>query len=236
MTKLNLPNFFEIGLLARIRKELIIYILILFGIWLLLFFFFPKIFPHLLFPYYKLLSEQTLIFISLEEALFVVLRASFYLALALTLPWLILRLYKAISSELYSYEKKLLLRLILLSFILATIGLGVGYFILTPLFLKIFLYFGQNFSNNLRISAFMFFTLKILLFSIILFQFPLFFALLIKEGIISIETYKKKRLYFLGAFYIISLIFTPQDLFSQLLLTIFFYLFFKLSFILARLL
>ncbi|MFN3921613.1 MAG: twin-arginine translocase subunit TatC [Caldimicrobium sp.] len=236
MTKLNLPNFFDIEILSRIRRELIFYLLFLFGSWMLIFFLFPRLFPYLLFPYFKLLSEKSLVFISLEEALFVVLRASFYIALALTLPLLIIRLYKAISSELYFYERKFLLRLILLSFSLGILGIFVGYFLFTPFFLKIFLYFGQNFLNNLRISAFLFFTLKIILFSVLIFQLPIFFALLIKEEIITKELYKKRRLYFLGVFYLLSLLFSPQDFFGQLLLTLFFFLFFKLSFLIAKLL
>lgn len=236
MSKLNLPNPFNIEILTRIRRELIFYLLFLFGSWMLMFFLFPKIFPYLLFPYFTLLSERSLVFISLEEALFVVLRASFYIALALTLPLLIVRLYKAISSELYFYERNFLFRLILLSISFGILGIFVGYFLFTPFILKIFLYFGQNFQNNLRISYFLFFTLKIILFSVLIFQLPIFFALLIREEVITEELYKKRRLYFLGVFYLLSLIFSPQDFLGQLLLTLFFFLFFKLSFFIAKLL
>ncbi len=236
MNKLNLPNFFEIGLLTRLRRELILYIIFLLLSWVLFFFLFPKIFPYLLFPYFSLLSEKSLVFISLEEALFVVMRASFYLALALTLPLLLFRLYKAIFQDLYFYEKKLLSRLFFLSLSLGLLGILIGYFFFTPFFLKIFLYFGQNFTNNLRISAFMFFTLKILLFSVLIFQLPIFFALLIREEIITKELFQERRLYFLGAFYVLSLLFSPQDFFGQILLTLSFYLFFKLSFLIAKLL
>lgn len=236
MSKLNLPNPFNIEILTRIRRELIFYLLFLFGSWMLMFFLFPKIFPYLLFPYFTLLSERSLVFISLEEALFVVLRASFYIALALTLPLLIVRLYKAISSELYFYERNFLFRLILLSISFGILGIFVGYFLFTPFILKIFLYFGQNFQNNLRISSFLFFTLKIILFSVLIFQLPIFFALLIREEVITEELYKKRRLYFLGVFYLLSLIFSPQDFLGQLLLTLFFFLFFKLSFFIAKLL
>ncbi|MFN3504976.1 MAG: twin-arginine translocase subunit TatC [Caldimicrobium sp.] len=236
MKKLNLPNIFEINLLGRLRRELIIYLILLFSLWLSIFFLFPKIFPFLLYPYFGLLSEKSLVFISLEEALFVVLRASFYIALALTLPFLIFRVYKAISSELYYYESKFLLRLLILSLLFAGLGILFGYFILTPFFLKVFLYFGQNFVNNLRVSAFMFFALKIVLFSVIIFQFPIFFALLIKEEIITQELYKQRRIYFLGTFYLLSLIFSPQDFLGQVLLTFFFFIIFKLSFLIAKLL
>lgn len=236
MKKLNLPNIFEINLLGRLRRELIYYLILLFSFWILLFLLFPKIFPYLLYPYFGLLSEKSLVFISLEEALFVVLRASFYIALALTLPFLIFRIYKAISSELYYYESRFLLKLFIISLVFALLGIFFGYFILTPFFLKVFLYFGQNFVNNLRISSFMFFALKITLFSVILFQLPIFLALLVREEIITEELYKEKRFYFLGSFYLLSFLFSPQDFIGQVLLTLFFFIIFKLSFLIAKLL
>lgn len=196
-------------------------------------FLFPKLFPYLLYPYFHLLKEKSLVFISLEEALFVVLRASFYIALALTFPFLALRVFKVISQELYEYERRLLKRLFVLSFLLTLLGIMVGYFLLTPFFLKIFLYFGKNFENNLRLSSFLFFLLKVLLFSVIIFQIPLIFALFVREEILTEDLYRRRRLYFWGGFYFLSLLFSPGDFFGQVLLTLFFYLFFKLSFILA---
>lgn len=234
MSKLNLPNIFEIGPLSEIRKRLIIYLIIFFSTWLAVFLFFPRLFPYLLFPYFHLLKEKRLVFISLEEALMVVVRASFYIALTLTFPILVIQLFRALSRELYEYERRLLKKLIFLSFFLSLFGIIVGYFFLTPLFLKFFLYFGKNFESNLRLSSFLFFMLKVVLYSIIVFQLPILFALLIREEILTEELYRKRRLYFWGGFYLLSALFLPSDFLGQLLLTLFFYLFFKLSFIIAR--
>ncbi len=158
MSRLNLPNFLEYGILSKIRKELITYILVLFIFWLCIFFLFPKIFPYLLFPYFHLLKEKSLVFISLEEALLVVLRASFYIALSLTLPFLIIRVFKAISGELYEYERRFFKKIFFLSIFLSFLGIIFGYFSFYPFFSKDFsFYFGKNFENNLRLSSFLFF-------------------------------------------------------------------------------
>lgn len=234
MKKINLPNFLELGILSKIRRELIICAGFLFLSWIAIFLLFPKIFPYLLYPYFGLLSGKSLVFISLEEALMVVLRASFYIALSLTLPLFVFRLWKSLSSELYDYERVFFKKIFLVSFFLGMVGIFTGYFLLTPFLLKIFLYFGENFENNLRIHAFLFFLLKVCLFTVILFQLPLIFAFLIREGIITKDLYRKKRLYFLGAMYLLSLVLAPTDFFSQILLTLFFYLFLKISFPIAR--
>jgi len=57
---------------------------------------------------------------------------------------------------------------------------------------------------------------------------------LIKEELITEEFYKKRRLYFLGFFYVLSLLLSPTDFFTQILLTLFLFLFFRLAFFIAK--
>jgi Sec-independent protein secretion pathway component TatC len=186
--------------------------------------------------YYRLVAGKPLVFISIEEALFVAIKASFYLTLILLLPIFLIKLWGLISPELYEYERRFLRRLIALSFLLSVLGFLFGYYFLFPALVKVFLYFGKNFENNLRIGAFLFFMLKIILFSVLIFQIPIIFALLVKEGWITEDLYRKRKLYFLSLFFGISFIIAPSDFFSQLLLTLFFFLFFKLSFLIAKVL
>jgi len=236
MKRILFPKIFAVDALSRIRREIILYIIVFFVLWIFLFFLFPYIFPYLMFPYFEILKGQPLVFTSLEEALFVLLRASFYLALTISLPFLLIRLWKAVSQEFFEPEKAFFRKLFLISFFLGIVGILVGYFLFIPVFLKILLFFGRNFEANLKINYFLFFVLRVLLFSVFIFQIPLFFALLIKEELITQEFYKKRRLYFLGFFYVLSLFLSPTDLFIQLLLTLCFFLFFRLAFIIAKLL
>jgi len=234
MKRILFPKIFAVDVLERIRREIIIFVLIFFLLWIILFFLFPYIFPYLMYPYYGILKGQPLVFTSIEEALFVILRASFYLTLTITFPFLLLRLFRAVSQEFFEPEKEFLKKLFFVSFFLGILGLLVGYFLFIPTFLKIFLFFGRNFEANLKINYFLFFVLRVLLFSVFVFQIPLFFALLIREELITQEFYKKRRLYFLGFFYILSLFLSPTDFFTQILLTLFFFLFFRLAFVIAK--
>lgn len=234
MKRIIFPKIFAVDVLERIRREIIIYVSAFFILWILLFFLFPYLFPYLMFPYFKILKGQPLVFTSLEEALFVILRASFYLALTISLPFLLLRLWIAVSQEFYEPEKVFFKRLFFVSFFLGILGLLVGYLLFIPAILKVFLFFGRNFEANLKINYFLFFVLRVLLFSVFIFQIPLFFALLIREELITEEFYKKRRLYFLGFFYVLSLFLSPTDFFIQILLTFFFFLFFKLAFFIAK--
>jgi len=236
MNREVLNRVLHLETLSRVRKELIIFIAVFFLSWFACFLLFPKVFPYLVFPYFHILGGEALVFTSLEEALMVVLRATFYLALIITLPFLIIQLWKAISFELYEEEKKFFKKLVGIAVVLGIAGLTTGYLFVIPFVLKVFLYFGKGFEANLKIGLFLIFLLKTLLFTVLVFEIPLFFALLIREGIITKEFYKKRRLYFLGLFYTLSLLIVPTDFLSQILLTSFFFLFFKLAFFIARIL
>ncbi len=222
--------------LSRLRKLLIVYGIFFFFLWFLIFLFFPKIFPILFYSYYSLVGRKPLVFISLEEALLVAIRASFYLTLMLILPFFLLKLWGLISEELYEYERRFLKRLFLLSLFLSLIGFIFGYFFLFPTIAKIFLFFGKNFTNTLTINGVLFFFLKVLLFSILAFQIPLILALLVKERLITEEILRQRRIYLLGIFFSLSFLISPGDFFSQILLTLIFYLFLRLSLLLSKLL
>lgn len=234
MKRTGVPKIFAVDVLERIRKELILYIFLFLLCWAGIFFIFPYMFPYLVHPYFNILKGKPLVFTSMEEALFVVLRATFYITFAITLPFLVFRLGKAISEEFYDYEKKIAKKLFFISIFFGIAGILVGYFLVIPFVLKIFLYFGRDFTANIRISSFLLFVLKVVFFCVLIFQTPLILAILVKEEIITEEFYKKRRLYFLGFFYGISVLIAPTDLFSQILLTLFFFLFFKVSFLVAR--
>ena len=226
----------HIEILSKIRKSILIYVIIFFVTWVLSFFLFPKIYPFLVSPYYYILKGEALIFTSLEEALMVVLRTTFYLSLILTLPFLIVKLWHSISSEFYEKEKIFLKKFTALVILFAIIGLLLGYFIFVPFFLKLFLYFGKDFTPNIKIGNFLIFLMKTLFFSVIVLEMPLVLSILIKQGILTEKFYKKKRLYFLGFFYGIAFLLVPMDFFTQILLTFFFFCFFKLSFLIAKIL
>jgi len=230
----KLRLFFATDFLSRLRRLLMSYSFLFLIFWSITFLLFPKIFPLLLHSYYHLVGGEPLVFISIEEALFVAIKASFYLALIPLLPFMLIKLWTLISPELYEYERRFLRRLLILSLILSLLGFLFGYYFLFPTLVKIFLYFGQNFEKNLRIGAFLFFFLKLILFSVLIFQIPIVFALLIKEGWITEEVLRKRKWYIFSIFFGLSFIITPADFFSQLLLTLFFFLFFKISFLIAK--
>lgn len=234
MEKIELPKFLEPELLKKIRIYLLYYLFFFLILWLIIFIFSPKLLFFLIFPYLNFFKPNSLVFTGIEEVFFILLKLSFYSTLIVTLPLFLIPLR---NLFLKNFKKKLnfFKKLAILSVFNLVIGLLIGYFLIFPNLLKFFLFFGKNFEPLLKIDFFVLTLLKLLLFFVLIFQFPLFLIFLIKLDFLKKETYKSKKIYFWLFFYGIALIISPTDFLVQVLLTLFFYLFFKLSFWLSKL-
>lgn len=73
--------------------------------------------------------------------------------------------------------------------------------------------------------------LTVLLAAMVLFQFPVLLYLLLKTGILHLSTLKNKRPHVIVLIFILAAIFSPPDVFSQLLLAIPSWLLFECSLI-----
>lgn len=233
MEKTELPKFLEPEFLKRVRAYLIKYLLVFSVFWVIFLIWSPKILSFLISPYLKFFKSSSLIFTGIEEVFWILLKLSFYLTLILTLPFLVIPmarfLLQCLGEDIKFFKKFSFL------FILSLItGFLVGYFLIIPFFLKVLLFFGQKFEPFLKVDLFVLFLLKVLLFSVLIFQFPLGIVGLIKINLLKEELYHRKKIYFWGFFYGLALLFAPTDFFLQILLTLTFYLFFKLSFWLAK--
>ncbi len=236
MPNLSFPKIFEIDTLSKVRKEIIIYLIYFTIFWILCFFLFPKIFPLFFEPYLKEVCGKPLIFTNIQEALFIVLKFSFYSALILTFPFIGLHIWRILSENLFEKEKRTLKKLFIISLFLGILAILISYYAIVPFVLKIFLYFGQNFENNLKFGSFLMFFLRITLFTVILFQIPVVFAIFVKEGIITKKMIKGRLTYFILFFYALAVLISPSDFLTQFLLVLTFFLFLYLGFLIAKIL
>lgn len=225
--------------LAELRKRLLFCILVLFFFWCLLFYFFPKLTVLFLWPYQKAMGSRDLplVFTTLPEGIMAAIKATFFLALTLTLPFLAYHAWAYISPGLFPDERRLVKKILIISFFLMALGIGLGYFIFLPALLKFFLAFGyRHFEANLRVQNYLAFIGKSLLVSALVAEVPLAVAVLTKVKIISRRLFGRKKWYFLGGIYLFALFLVPGDLVSQILIFLAFYLLFELGFILAKIL
>lgn len=225
--------------LAELRKRLLFCIVILFFFWCLLFYFFPKLTVFFLWPYKQAMSSRDLhlVFTSLPEGIMAAIKATFFLALTLTLPFLVYHGWAYISPGLFPDERRFAKKILIFSFVLMVLGTALGYFVFLPPLLKFFLSFGYtNFEANLRVQNYLSFIGKTLLISALVAEVPLAVAVLTKVKIISRRLFGRKKWYFLGGIYLLALFLVPGDFLSQILIFMAFYLLFELGFVLAKIL
>ena len=225
--------------LAELRKRLLFCIIVFFLFWCLLFYFFPKLSLFFVWPYQKAMGSRDmhLVFTTLPEGIMAAIKATFFLALTLTLPFLLYHGWAYIAPGLFPDERRFTKKILILSFVLMIFGISLGYFVFLPPLLKFFLSFGYaNFEANLRVQNYLSFIGKTLLISALLTEVPLVVAVLSRVKIISRDLFGRKKWYFLGGIYLLALFLVPGDFVAQILIFMAFYLLFELGFILAKIL
>lgn len=215
--------------LIKLLQELRTYIVIWLFVFLLLicgsFIFKQNIYNIITLPLYNnknissLTAENTNIFIytSIFESFTTDLMLSIYTALFLSLPIIYILIYRFISKSLYKKEKRVVLPLFIISFLLVIIAIIINYNILFPRIINFFLQITTIAKPMLKISDYVitFFSLTTILCLIL--QFPIILIILKKFGFINNNILVKNRKIAIVIMFIISAIITPPDILSQII-------------------
>ncbi|OAG27056.1 twin-arginine translocase subunit TatC [Thermodesulfatator autotrophicus] len=221
----------------ELRRRLLFFLGFLFFAWIILFTQFHRLTPLFLWPYEKAFPDQKLdlVFTSLPEAIMAALKSTFFMALALSIPFLVFQAWRFLSPALFPHEKKFFSKTLFLGTIFCLASLALTYFLIFPSFLKVILGLGYtNFTPLLRIQSYLAFLGKGLLFAAILSQIPLFTALLVKVGILPAYGGKRRILYLLGVAYALALFLSPGDIVAQIIIACCFYVLLESGYLLSR--
>ncbi|WP_457755860.1 twin-arginine translocase subunit TatC [Thermodesulfatator indicus] len=231
-TKITFLTHFD-----ELRRRLLFFLSFLFILWVVLFTQFHRLVPLFLWPYEKAFPGQklNLIFTSLPEAIMAALKSTFFMALAISIPFFIFQAWRFLSPALFPHEKKFFSKILFLGSFFCLIAMGIAYLIVFPSFLKVVLGLGYaHFTPLLRIQSYLAFLGKGLLFAAILSQIPLFTALLVKVGILPVYGGKRRVLYLLGVAYALGLFLSPGDIVSQLIIASCFYILLESGYLLSK--
>lgn len=172
-----------------------------------------------------------LYFFSPPEAFLVRIKLSLLLSLFLTLPLIILEIWKFISPALYLDEKKKILPFVIFGIFLFYAGGIFSAILAYPLGMKVLLSFGKGFMEPIIGADHLFkiFFYLTLAFSI-LFETPIVVLILTTLGVISPETIEKRRREIIVGIFVIAAIITPSvDAITLLLISLPLYLLFEIS-------
>ena len=163
------------------------------------------------------------------------LKLTFAVAVLLSIPYTLFQAWSFIAPALYKNEKQIAIPLLVSSIFLFYAGVLFAYYVVLPLIFGFFTTIGPGEVTVMTdINNYLNFVLKLFFAFGVTFEIPVATYLLIKAGVTTVVALSKKRPYiFLGCF-VVGMLITPPDIFSQTLLAIPMWMLFELGLIAGR--
>ena len=157
-----------------------------------------------------------------------------FAALLVTMPYLFYEVWMFMSPGLYKNEKSFVMPLMATTVILFTTGIAFAYFVVCPIIFKFFIASAPNSIQVMTdISQYLNFIIKLVFAFGVAFEIPIATFLLIKSSIVKKESLVKSRPYLIILFFVIGMLLTPPDIFSQLFLALPMWILFELGLLLS---
>ena len=228
--KKNEPNTFT-SHLVELRQRLIYCFVSLFIIFAISYTFAENIYSFLVQPYANAvqsdIENRRLIFTALQEAFLTYLKVSFFVAIFLTSPVILMQIWKFIAPGLYKNEKKGLLPYLLATPVLFLLGGLLVYYLVMPLAIKFFLSFETpSLPNSLpiqleaKVNEYLSLIMKMIFAFGLSFQLPVVLNLLARIGVVDSKFLKDRRKYVIIIIFSFAALLTPPDPITQIGLAI----------------
>ncbi len=209
-----------IELRSRLMRALIVIVLIL----LSLLYFSNDIYEFVAAPLLKHLPVDTqsgMIVTDVPAAFLTPLKLTFFVAVFLSMPYLFYQLWAFVAPALYQNERALALPLLFSSIVLFYAGVAFAYFVVFPLIFEFFTAAAPesvtvmpDITSHLNLVIKLFFAFGFA------FEIPVATVILIVAGLISPGKLAEKRPYIIVGCFVVGMMLTPPDIFSQALLAI----------------
>ena len=163
-------------------------------------------------------------------------KLNFFVALMLSMPFIIYQLWAFIKPALYEKEKSLAVPLLLGSIFMFYTGIAFAYCIALPSILHFFISVSpDSVAPMTDINSYLSFCLKLFLVFGMTFEIPILTLILILIGIVSTEQLVAKRKFIIVGCFFIAMFVTPPDALSMIMLAIPMWLLFELGLLMGKL-
>jgi sec-independent protein translocase protein TatC len=217
-----------------------------FGItFVLCYFFSQEIYGFLAQPLADILAQQgggdrRMIYTALYEAFFTYLKVAFFGAVFFSFPMWATQLWLFIAPGLYRSEKRAIRPFLVMSPVLFLMGAALAYYFIFPLAWKFFISFetpvgagGIPIQLEAKVGEYLDLVMALILAFGISFQLPVLLILLVRVGIMEVDTLRKGRRYAIVGMFVVAAILTPPDIISQVGLAVPLILLYEFSIIAA---
>ena len=222
--------------LLELRDRLLRCVVAVLVVFLIAAFFANDIYEIFAAPLMQALPEgNTMISTEPHGPFFVPFKLAFAVSIALVIPYLLYQLWAFVAPGLYENEKRLVMPLLVSSSTLFFTGIAFAYFVVFPIIFKFFAGTApEGVAVMTDINAYMSFALKLFFAFGVAFEVPIATMLLIKSGISTPDSLAAKRPYIIVGAFVVGMLMTPPDMFSQAMLAIPVWLLFELGLWLSR--
>ena len=226
--------------LVELRQRLINSFIFLFSFFVVCYFFSEEIYSFLVQPYADAVKDDNvnrrLIFTALQETFLTYLRVSFFAALFVSSPIILIQIWKFIAPGLYKNEKEAILPYLIATPILFLFGGMLVYYLIMPLAIKFFLSFEASSINSAlpiqleaKVNEYLSLVMKLIFAFGLSFQLPVILSLLARVGFIDSVFLKERRKYVVVIIFVAAAILTPPDPITQIGLAIQLLILYELS-------
>lgn len=187
-----------------------------------------QIYHFLMQPLVKAFGEESgrrMIYTGLHEAFLTYLKLSFFAALFITLPLILIQIWKFIAPGLYRSEKRSVSILFTLTPVLFVAGAALAFYVVFPLAWGFFISFESDavagalpVQLEARVSEYLGLVIQLILAFGLSFELPVVLLLMAHAGMISSHTLISGRRYAIVIIFAVAAIITPPDLISQIAL------------------
>ena len=217
--------------LVELRQRLINSFIFLFSFFVVCYFFSEEIYSFLVQPYADAVKDDNvnrrLIFTALQETFLTYLRVSFFAALFVSSPIILMQIWKFVAPGLYKNEKEAILPYLIATPILFLFGGMLVYYLIMPLAIKFFLSFEASSINSAlpiqleaKVNEYLSLVMKLIFAFGLSFQLPVILSLLARVGFIDSVFLKERRKYVVIIIFVAAAILTPPDPITQIGLAI----------------
>lgn len=166
---------------------------------------------------------------------FVPFKFAFAVAFALSIPVILYQLWAFIAPGLYSKEKRVVLPLVLSTTLLFYLGVLFAYFVVFPAIFQFFVGMAPDgVAVMTDINAYMSFALKLFFAFGVAFEVPVATVLLVRMGVVSSARLAANRQWVILGAFVVGMLMTPPDIFSQTMLAVPVWLLFEAGLFFAR--
>jgi sec-independent protein translocase protein TatC len=166
---------------------------------------------------------------------FIPFKFAFATAFALAIPMVLYQVWAFVAPGLYQNEKNIALPLVVSSTLLFYLGIMFAYYVVFPIIFKFFIGMApEGVAVMTDISAYMSFALKLFFAFGVAFEVPVATVLLARMGVVSTQSMARQRPYIILGAFVVGMLMTPPDIFSQVLLAVPVCLLFEIGLFFAR--